>query len=412
MDSTQAPEKKRRDESGIALFMVVAAMSVLSVLVTEFTYVAQVNQRMAYDGLDQLKALYLAKSGFKLSLLRLKAYQQVKGFISSSGGSGGAIPGLSKKMIDRIWSFPFFYPFPTNIPGMTTADKDRITEFEKSSGLEGSYTAVIESESSKYNLNTILAPFAPTATPSTTPSTTPSPIPTEFSADAARQSLHDYLGQILDQKLETDEVFADTYRDLKLEELMDSIIGWADKSYESHIPSNRQTMAQKRAPFYSLSEMHMIPYMDDQLYELFAPSLTASTTPGINVNTMKEPTLKALIPSMTKEEIEAFFEFRDSETEDNDFKTAEDFFKYLQDKVAAYKGREDAIRQLQQDLAKRNIRIIVDEQNFKITVQAKVNQATKILEAWVTLEDNTKKDSLKNNAKKKSGLKVTFMRII
>ena len=33
----------------------------------------------------------------------------------------------------------------------------------------------------------------------------------------------------------------------------------------------------KGAPFYDISELHMIPTMDDDLYDLFSPNSTAST---------------------------------------------------------------------------------------------------------------------------------------
>src|SRR5690349_12617867 len=107
-----------RSESGIALFMVMAAISVLAILVTEFAYIAQISQSIAYGGLDQLKAHYLAKSGFKISLLRLKAYSQVKGLIKNTTGGAGGVPGVPKSLLEKIWNFPFTYPFPTNIPGM------------------------------------------------------------------------------------------------------------------------------------------------------------------------------------------------------------------------------------------------------------------------------------------------------
>ncbi len=76
--------------------------------------------------------------------------------------------------------------------------------------------------------------------------------------------------------------------------------------------------------------------MDDDLYNLFAPNLTVSPHPRINVNTMKEATLKALFPQATKEEIEKFFKYRDSEEEDGTFKTEDDFFKYIQGNVQVY----------------------------------------------------------------------------
>ena len=177
------------DQSGIALFMVLAAISILALLTTELTFTSQMNQKLAYDGLDQVQALYLAKSGFKLSLLRLKAYQIVKDQISSmTGGSGSATsgskaPAVPQSLINKIWSFPFIFPIPSNLPGMTVGDKDQIDKFQKASGLEGSFTALIESESSKYNLNMILPGFTPSTQPSSSPSGQPSPAPSPLASD-------------------------------------------------------------------------------------------------------------------------------------------------------------------------------------------------------------------------------------
>jgi hypothetical protein len=165
---------------------------------------------------------------------------------------------------------------------------------------------------------------------------------------------------------------------------MDNLVSWADWQYQP-VSGGRNDFKPKKAPFYSLSELHMIPPMDDQLYQLFAPALTVTTTPGINVNTMKEATLKALVPQITKEESEEFFKHRDAEDEDNFFKGADDFFKYLQDKISYFRGDQNMISQYKKELEGRNIRIVTDETIFKITVQSQVNSATKLLEAWVTL---------------------------
>jgi hypothetical protein len=141
--------------------MVIAAVSVLSILVTEFTYVAQINQKIAFDGLDQVQAHYLAKSGLKLSLLRLKAYANVKNFIKGMGG--GADKMVPKGLVDKVWSFPFFYPIPTDIPGMPPSDKEKVQKFQKASNLAGKFSSIIESESGRYNLNLLLASMFPDA---------------------------------------------------------------------------------------------------------------------------------------------------------------------------------------------------------------------------------------------------------
>jgi len=436
------------DSKGIALLMVIAAVSTLSFLVTEFTYVAQLNQKLAYDELDQVKAVYLAKSGFKLSLLRLKAYHTVKGLMASQGGgSASAVPA---SVLDKIWSFPFMYPVPTNIPGLTLGDKDAINKFQKESGLEGNYSALITSESSRLNLNMILANFQPSPrpnpsaspSPSSTPAqpntpptgstATPSPSPS-FDPEAARKSLADYFQSVLQSKFDQDPDFQAEYRDFRVEDFMDSLAAWADPSYERKQSGMGDNTPFKRGPFYSITELHMIPGMDDQLYNLFSPTLTVSRTPGVNINSIQEPVLRALVPQMTDQEVKDFFTFRDDPEQDNSFKDSDSFFKYLSNSVAAFKS-EDVLNKFKQDFQKRNIRIVTDETEFKITVQATVNQSIRTLEAWVTLMDDqgTKSSSSSNkpqgstptpapspspqpsgtSSTPDAGLKINFMRIL
>jgi len=374
--------------SGVALMIVIAAMAVLSILVTEFTYITQVNQTIAFDALDQVKVHYLAKSALKISLLRLKAFKSVKDMMGAAsgamGGKGGGIPGVPKTLLDKIWNFPFFFPIPV-LPGMSQADKDRLEAFQKESGLDGNFSTLITSESGKYNLNMVLSQFVPKGEPSPQPSAAP----TTFDPEEARRSLQEYLAQLLNQKNESDVEFAAEYRDYRLDELTDNLVAWMDRTYERKNSGADDVMTIKRAPFYSLAELHMVPLMNDELYTLFAPSLTAATTSGINVNTMSEAVLRALVSDSKPEEITEFFKFRDSEEADNLFKNAEDFFTYLAKNFTRFQGSTNAITQFKEDLTKRHIRIVTDETEFKITVQAKINTAVRQIEAWVSLTEKS-----------------------
>jgi general secretion pathway protein K len=380
--------------------------------VTEFTYVAQLNQKLAYDELDQVKALYLAKSGFKLSLLRLKAYRTVKNLMANQGSGASAI---SPSDLDKIWNFPFFYPIPS-IPGMSLGDKEAISKFQKESNFEGSYSSVITSESSRLNLNMILAGFQgaspspspspskkpadpnqsgnPNPNPNNPPGASPSPSPS-FDPEAARKSLQDYFQAILQNKYDADPDFQSEYRDFRIEDFMDNLVAWADPTYERRQSGMGDNTAFKRAPFYSVTELHMLPGIDDQLYDLFSPNLTVSRTPGVNVNTMQETVLRALVPQMTPQEVEDFFKFRDDTEQDNHFKDADSFFKYLSNSVQALRG-DDAMNKFKDDLNKRNVRIVTDESEFKITVKATVNQSVRTLEAWVSLTDDNKSSTSSN----------------
>ena len=382
-----------KDESGIAIFMVIAAVTILSVLVTEFTYVAQVNARMAFDSTDQIQAHYLAKTGLKISLLRLKAYKELKAF----GGGNSPLPKIPKPILDQVWSFPFMYPLPNNLPGMTPGAKDEITKFESESSLTGKFTATIESESDKININSIIADFAPlqpspSPSPSSNgrgnprPSPSPSTSPTVYSAKEARDGMKELFTQIIQKKFTDDPGFAAEYRDLQVDELFDNILGWVDYTHQPRNASGKQAIPYKRAPFYSMSELRMIYPMDDDLYDVLAPNFTTAMTNGFNVNTMGEPMLRAIFTLAVDEEITEFFKFRDSVEEDNTFQSVDDFWKYIEKSFAAYRSTDD----LKKKLIQQGIKLITDEETFKIRVVAQVNQATRILEAWVTM-DSAKK---------------------
>jgi general secretion pathway protein K len=422
-----------RDQSGIAIFMVLAAMSVLTILVSEFAYVAQVNARMAFDSADQIKAHYLAKSGVKLSLLRLKAYAQLKAATGGTAGGSNPLAGaVPKGVLEKIWNFPFMYPLP-QIPGMSISQKDQLDEFQKSSGLDGKFTAVIESEDAKYNLNMILAAFAgaqpsPSPSVSQSPGANPSPSPSSsFDPQKARDSLRDYIQQIITNKIQDDEDFAHEYRDFKVDDLVTGISMWGDRTYnlDASIPSDQ--IPPKRAPFYSLTELHMIPPMDDQLYDLLIPGMTVNATPGININAMQEQTLRALVPQMTTDEVADFFKYRDDPTVDNLFTKISDFTDWVTKNVGAFRGDASAVAKWQSDLQARGIHLVLDQTDFKITVQAQVNQALRTFEVWVSLTPASNAPAPKpsaspapapvpgaqpSNSVPDAGLKITFMRIL
>lgn len=391
--------RKEKDVSGVALFMVISAMMILSVLVTEFTYVAQVNATMAFDATDQIKAHYLAKTGLKISLLRLKAYKEVRALGKSGNAGGFKVP---RQILEQIWAFPFIYPIPKEMPGITPIMRDQIDKFQNESSLTGRYTATIESASNKLNLNSMLQayglPPAPTPTPKGgadaggAPTPTPTPKDTggaaakEFDPEAAREAIKKTMGEILNEKFKNDQDFAAEYRDLNLDELFDNVAAWIDWQYQQKFSSGRQKIPFKRAPMYSINELRMIYPMDDALFDLLAPNFTTFLTSGINANTIAEPMLRALLPGITDEEVKEFFKYRDDVEEDHKFNSEDEFFKYIEKSVRAFNSSKST-DELKKRLESHGQKIIVDEETFKITVVGTVNKASRVLEAWVTLQE-------------------------
>ena len=60
-------------------------------------------------------------------------------------------------------------------------------------------------------------------------------------------------------EFDTDDDFAREYRDYKLDDLVNYIALWADRSYATNMNYPEDVVQPKRAPFYSMTELHMIP---------------------------------------------------------------------------------------------------------------------------------------------------------
>ena len=436
--------RKLTDRKGVALFIVLASMATLSIFVSEITYVAAINQKLAYDRLDQVKALALAKSGLRLSLLRIKAYSELKKTIKKLGGdSGAAASMIPAGMIDKIWSEPLTIPFSGDISSLPSSLKDALAKFRKDSGMEGKLYISIQAQSSKFNLNGPVAAFArlPQAGGSPTPTATPvpgtaepGPSPAVFNADQARQLLGEQIRSSFNARAESDETFRDEYRNFRIEDLIEEILGWADLAHES----NREQASPypfKKAPFYHISELHHLPSMDDRIYELLSSQFHAGVSSKLNVNTIQEAVLKALVPGITKEEVKKFYEVRDgapageggvAASQGQPFRNADDFYKFLKERVQFYQGSETRIQDLKNALSQRGIEIVTDETDFLIHVEATVNQTKKTLEAMVSLVESTpnkparpgSQGSRNNesdtpaNTQEKSNFKVTQVRFL
>ncbi|MBS1958682.1 MAG: general secretion pathway protein GspK [Bdellovibrionales bacterium] len=419
-----------KDNRGVALFIVLTAMATLAIFVGEITYTAQINQKLAYDRLDQIKAHSLAKSGLRLALLRIRAYSEIKKTISSAtkamgGTAADANAAVPKAILEKIWNEPITIPFSGDVSGLPLGARDAIQKFRKDSSMEGKVYIAIQAQSERFNLNSTISAFAPsptvsptvspTASPTASPTGTPigtgaanpSATPIEFDQEQARKLLSDQLKDTFAKKFEEDEKFRDRYRNLRPEDLTDEILGWSDLTYQSQA-AQRSEHPFKQAPFYDISELHYLPSVDDDLFDLLASQYSTGVASAINVNMIKEPVLAALVPLMTPDERKKFFEYRDnleptdddakaaaaqgkpvSNDEDHTFKTADDFYKYLKDKVAAFAGSDSKVTDFKTALTQRGISITTEESNFIVRIEATINQTKRTLEAYVSLLPDT-----------------------
>ena len=93
--------RKERSQRGVALIIAVVAITILTVVATEFAYNTRVDLQLAANQRDELQATYMARSGISLSRLLLRFQKQVDqtpipnigGMLSQlTGAAGGGAP--------------------------------------------------------------------------------------------------------------------------------------------------------------------------------------------------------------------------------------------------------------------------------------------------------------------------------
>ncbi|MBI3558619.1 MAG: general secretion pathway protein GspK [Deltaproteobacteria bacterium] len=396
----QKPGTKAESQRGIALFMVMGSVALLAVLIAELNYSVQISSRMSYNSLDNLKAYYLVKSAFKFSQVRLRAYMQIKNFTDDPANKM-IKDALPKGTLDKVWSMPMLFPLP--IPKEATmGEGDAIKDFIKESSFDGTYTASITGESTKLNLNNLFMKTLPTpdgpsgsssssggsGTPPVTPPTTPPPGGSGASGAEMvfRPVLVSAISNLIEQKKNDDREFSDVFRNVQGEDVVTAIEYYLfpDKPV-SNLPGFK-VFKPKLAPFYSLTELHMIPGIEDELYSLLESALTVYTTAGINMNTINKRALISLIPEMTEPEAEDVLRKRDDPDVGQPFGSEDEFWQAIS---ATSAGKSiDAIKKR---LTSANIKFITDELAFKISVLANVGQSTRRLEAYVILDPKAAK---------------------
>ncbi len=399
MTSTKNLPKK--NNSGMALFMVMSSLALLAVLLAELTYNTQVHSRLSYNSIDSIRSYYLSKAGFRLGLLRLKVYFRINEFLGEAKNQQikAAVP---MQIIEQIWKMPII--FPIKLPdGVDASLKGALDEFNRKTNLKGQFNLSITAEGNKFNINQIFIktapplPEEPTTNQTNTarnanngqPANTRPPAngaqPTQANTEPQpvkfRELLEPLLDSALKARIESDEIFAQAYRNVTGRDLVDAIYTYIDRmAPHPNLPGYTRYDA-KEAPFYSLTELRLIPGIDDSLYEVLESVLTVFSPPGLNVNSLSESTLRALIPELNEEEAGLIIKRRDDPEAGKPFANEAAFWDAFKDTRASGQVPNIKLR-----LKEARIKLVTSETLFRIVTQATVGQSVKTMVSYVTRE--------------------------
>lgn len=297
-------KKSLQSQKGIAIPMAVMTVTLIFYLATEISYETNVDYISNSQAVSRIKAYYAAKSGVDLSLMRIKIYSKAKATFGKDLEKMG-----QTQLLDNIWNFPFMWP-PVVLEETNSVDKDLIQSTVKESLMDAQYSIAIEDEGSKIDINDLASP-----------------------SKALRESTQKMLLNIYQNKMNSDEAWANEHKELPYEIVLNNIIDWEDEDTESlnngaesslysdlkdaNLPPNRG--------FRSIDELRLVAGMNEEIFNLLKDRITVYGMKGINPNYANKEVLKSISPVITDEHTAKIIERREAEA----FKEAKEFWGYL-----------------------------------------------------------------------------------
>ncbi|MFP5458639.1 MAG: hypothetical protein ACLGG7_07895 [Bacteriovoracia bacterium] len=211
-----------KNESGVALIMVMTALLVLMALWGEFTFESKLSRIKTTNLLDKSQSRLLAESGLELAMIRLKLYKEAYNMWQKNDSAKSSV---SIQLLNQLWELPFVYPIPV-LPDMGAQVKAAVGEFQKESILEGEMKISVQNVSNKLNLNMIRlsspkAAQAPGGTPPPPVDDDPPPGGNDPDANfSMEQQLVNHLTLRMREKGEQDEAFRDRFGSLDPQQLV------------------------------------------------------------------------------------------------------------------------------------------------------------------------------------------------
>ena len=326
------------NEKGVALLFVLTAITLLTIILADFSFETQINKLRTYNSQDQFQARLNAEAGLNLALLRLEIFQNARNLLEKNKNLKD---NVRIQDLNQSWSIPFIYPIPTGNKIKLTA-KMAIEKFMKNSFLEGQVSTEIKNISHLINLNLLRLGR-------------PNIIKDKKEDDEAEEDEHlllpnpnkivlnleqqlvDLFRQKFDRKLEEDDEFSKKYGSIDPEMLIKEIkfyVNDVDKVFEPEIDEIRAQYASagiqaKHAPMESLSELYLLKGWDDELVDILKNEVTVHGVVVIDLNQITEQGLKLLIPEISTEQVKDFFEYRDDPKRPSFFNTLDGFKNYI-----------------------------------------------------------------------------------
>lgn len=326
-----------RNEDGVAILMVMAAIALMTFLLVDFTFETKLNKIKAYNQIEKDQARMNAEAGLTFAMAKLKLYQEGRNYIEKTEALKGVV---NPSDIESIVTMPFVFPIPANL-GKDLQAKTAIQEFSKSAILQGSLQLTVTPVGGFLNPNNMRIKKKKKGEEERE-NDSDSDQDDDGKKKIAPQAyienkLVETFAKAFNDKRESDDEFDNLYGNLEPKLLIKELKYFVN-SPENFVDSEKAEIEQiyskaevtpKHAPMTTIDEMYLLQGWSDELVALIKDRLATHEVTIIPVNKLNEDQLEILFPNITDEQKEEFFKHRDGDQETGDppkkFKNAGEF---------------------------------------------------------------------------------------
>ncbi len=241
-------ESKYVNNRGIALVITLLVLTLLIVLILEFTSSMRIEARAAANFRDDVKAFYLARSGVTFAMAVLEDDDKTD---------------QNYDALNELWA--------EKLPPIPIGD--------------GFVTVEITDENSKINVNKMPTGLIP-----------------KFNSEDMRALMGRYLKQF-----ELEEDIANAIVDWIDKDDRDSVPGGAESNYYGSLEDPYEA---KNKPFDSLQELRLVKGLEGEIYNQLHKNLTVNSDGWININTAGKEVLMSLSDDISEEIADEIIAFR------------------------------------------------------------------------------------------------------
>jgi hypothetical protein len=377
-----------QQESGMAILMVMTAITLLTFLLADFTFETKLNKLKSYNLQDKIQAKLNAEAGLRFAMAKLRIYKEARNTLEKNKSAQGMI---QPSTLEAVAVQPFVFPLP--VPAKANLiQKTAIEDFVKDTLLKGELSVTISSVSGFLNPNNLrIAPKSDEESQQEQSDEEKAKDPQVF----IETKLVEMITQTLQQKREQDDQFDALYGNLDPMMLVKELKFFvnAENAYdeperaEFEALYNSKNITPKHAPLTSLDELHLLDGWNDALIDLVKDRLTVHEVGVIQINEITKDQLKLLFPDASEEQLEEFFKKRDGDQllqeTGQQFKSAEEFKEFVVQTLGLVDNAEYDNRI--KDLTAAGLTIGVAGKLYKVISVGKFGRASYTLTAYVDM---------------------------